>query len=301
MNNVYRLGAVSTAFVMATLSMVPATAQTADTLEDHRPVVSPDGRSLAFMSNRSGVWAVYLMPLDGSRPAQRVSSDPLGEWYPDWSPDGRTLVYHRNDRERGVSYLLTFRIATREETPLGATDARRDYARWSPDGKTLYYMCRGTGVCAISADGREQGVAFGLNANQGDPAVSSDGRWIAYVDPMPDKSEDIFIRPVNGSEPIRVTSDPGRSYGLDWSPDGRFLAYNTTIGDNLDVYIYEMATRRQRRITTHAATDHMPRWLPDGSGLLFTSERSGHERIYRINADGSGLRLIDTRGIDRPR
>lgn len=259
---------------------------------DHRPVVSPDGRTIAFMSNRSGTWSIYIMPLDGSTGPHRVSDDPRGEWYGDWSPDGSRLTYYRSDQDR--SFLRSYIVATGEEHPMGPQDGNRGGPRWTPDGETLLYTCRGLGVCAMTPEGDDRGVAYGLDGGQHDPALSPDGEWIAFVDPLVDDAQDAFIVRVDGSARIRVTEDPGRTYGVDWSPDGRYLAYNTEVDGNADIYLYDLETGSSRRLTTDAAEEHLPRWAPDGSYLVFTSDRTGAERIYRMSPDGGDLRMIVT-------
>jgi TolB protein len=285
---------------MATLIALAAIAATAqpvtaqESWEDHRPVVSPDGRNLAFMSNRSGTWSVYVMPLDGSAPARRVSDDARGEWYADWSPDGSSLVYHRSDGA-GAVFLRGLDLATGREYALGPTDGDRAGARWAPDGSAIFYRCNGVGVCRMTPDGKEIGIAFGLDSGQGDPAVSPDGRWIAYTDPL-DGSEDAFIMRTDGSDRRRITDDPGRTYGMDWSPDGRFLGYNTEVDGNAELFVFVVATGERRRLTTDPGEDHLPRWSPHGTYLVFTSDRSGRERIYRIAPDGTGLTRVETAG-----
>jgi len=261
---------------------------------DHRPVISPDGRTLAFMSDRDGTWAIYLMPLDGSAPPQRVSDDPRGEWYGSWSPDGSQLSYHRSDE--GISFLRTYIVATGEERPLGAQDGNRSGVRWAPDGHAVLYVCRPRGICAMTPEGDELGIAYGLDGGQHDPALSPDGSWIAYVDPLEDDGQDAFIQRTDGSNRIGITDDPGRTYGLDWSPDGRYLSYNTELDGNGDIYVYEVATGKHRRLTTDPTYEHLPTWSPDGTFLVFTAEQPDGERIYRIAPDGTGLQMVDTRG-----
>lgn len=266
-----------------------------ETWGDHRPVVSPDGETLVFMSNRSGTWSVYLMPLEGPPRPVRVSDDPRGEWYPDWSPDGSKLVYHRHDPDTGTSFLRLYDVSTGREEPLGAIDGNRRYARWAPDGRSLIYNCE-SGVCAMTPNGRELGTVYGLDADQYEPAPSPDGSRVAFVQQLEGDLEEAILMRTDGTERTRLTHDDGRTYGLDWSRDGRWLAYNTTVDGNSDIYLYDTRSGTHTRLTSHEASEHLPRWSADGTYLVFTSERSGAERIYRIAPDGSDLRRIPTGG-----
>ncbi|MBC7771342.1 MAG: PD40 domain-containing protein, partial [Pyrinomonadaceae bacterium] len=67
---------------------------TADPGQDVMPTVSPDGKRVAFASNRSGSWDVYVMTSSGGQAVQ-VTSDPAHELHPSWSPDGTQLVFSR--------------------------------------------------------------------------------------------------------------------------------------------------------------------------------------------------------------
>lgn len=288
--------AVAASIACATLIGPATVVEAQETWGDHRPVVSPDGRSLAFMSDRSGTWAVYIMPFDGSAPARRVSDDPRGEWYADWSPDSRRLVYHRSDPDRGTTFLRGYDTATRAEYALGPADGDRAGARWAPDGSAIYYRCGDRGVCRMSTDGQELGAAFGLDGGQSGATVSPDGQWVAYIDPLEDGAQDAFIMRTDGAGLRRVTDDPGGTYGIDWSPDGRFLAYNTEVDGNAEIFVFDVQTGEHRRLTDDPGEDHLPRWAPDGAWLVFTSDRTGVERVYRIAPDGTGLRRIDTGG-----
>ena len=261
---------------------------------DHRPVVSPDGSTLAFMSDRTGTWVVYTMPLDGSASPERVSDDPRGEWYPDWAPDGTEITYYRQDGE--AAFLRSFNVRTGRERALGPTDGYRAGPRWTPDGSRILYRCGETGVCAMTPEGGDLGVAYGLGSGQHGAALSPDGQRVLFVERTEEAGEEAFVMGIDGSERRRLTNDSGRTYGLDWSPDGRYVSYNTEVDGNADIYVLELATGERRRLTSHPAYDHLPRWAPGGEYLVFSSDREGGERVFRIDPDGSNLARIDTGG-----
>ena len=112
---------------------------------------------------------------------------------------------------------------------------------------------------------------------------------MALFTPPPERTRSLEFQLALG-----LTRDEGRTYGLDWSPDGRYLSYNTDVGGNADVYVYDTESGEHTRLTTHPAEDHLPRWSPDGRFLVFTSDRTGAERIYRMDVDGGGLEMIRT-------
>ena len=57
-----------------------------------QPTWSPDGRFIAYSSNQSGNFDIWVQALGGGR-ASRVTTDPSNDWQPDWSPDGNSIAF----------------------------------------------------------------------------------------------------------------------------------------------------------------------------------------------------------------
>lgn len=73
--------------------------------EEQHPEVSPDGKQIAFMSDRDGNHEIYVMNIDGSN-QKRLTNNDVNDWYPSWSPDGSKLIFSSlRDREKSI-YMM---------------------------------------------------------------------------------------------------------------------------------------------------------------------------------------------------
>lgn len=100
---------------------------------------------------------------------------------------------------------------------------------------------------------------------------------------------DLYMSSPDGLQITRLTTnasvDEGSTPRL--SPDGTKIAFTSTINDNTDIYILDIASGLINRITDAQERDAAPSWSPDGQKLTFESFRDGNLEIYIVNADGS--------------
>src|SRR5262245_34546879 len=90
--------------------------------------------------------------------------------------------------------------------------------------------------------------------------------------------------------PAQPTDGP-EFYNVEWSPDGRTIAFDSTRDGKSAVFTVSL-DGALHRLTSAAAVDYQPTWSRDGRQLLFVSERDGHGEIYCMNADGSEQRRL---------
>ena len=81
-----------------------------------------------------------------------------------------------------------------------------------------------------------------------------------------------------------------------YSPDRTRIAFSSDrfSSGGYDVYVADADGKNPKRLTTDPGQDMQPVWMPDGGGLVFTSNRSGTNQLYRMNADGSEVRELTT-------
>ncbi len=126
----------------ALLAGEPARARrtVASTRDDESPAVSPDGRKLAFASDRSGFTEVWVSDIDGSDPTQLTFLEHLAG-SPSWSPEGKSILF--DSRSEGNAHLFSISASGGPPTKISAEDGVLPLA--SQDGKWIYYSSRSSG------------------------------------------------------------------------------------------------------------------------------------------------------------
>jgi Tol biopolymer transport system component len=185
---------------------------------DSYPTVTPDGRYVAFASQRTGAfeYALWRMDVDGSNRRQLT----LGA-APTCSPDGRWIVYGQSGR--------LWKIGIDGGSPVQLTDFRADLLSISPDGKQVaYYSTEGPHLGLIPFDGGPATKIVELTPSSRSinqvPRWTPDGRALAYIDRRGGVGN-IWSVPISGGQPQQLTyftSD--EVYAFAWSRDGQWLA-----------------------------------------------------------------------------
>jgi Tol biopolymer transport system component len=191
--------------------------------------ISPDGRWLAFDSDRGGNQQIYRLPLAGGEPEQLTAGmEPA--FAPDVSPDGREIVYH--SFRGGVRQL--FVIAADGGTPKQVTRGVENVhsGRWSPDGQTLSFNVGelNTPSQAIKVVSRGTDQAWGsprlVRRDRTWGIWSPDGLSILMVDPRGRPRRELVVLR-GGQERVLVgLRDSTRVLGRgEWSQDGRVIYF----------------------------------------------------------------------------
>ena len=224
------------------------------------------------------------------------------------SPDGRYLSFTDWDTgDLAVRDLIDGR--NRRLTNTGGWEVSGDYAEYSvisPDGRQVAYAWftdkggRPDATCACRYDVR----VLPLPAADARPRVvhqSDETVWARPVAWAPDGRRLFIVRELrDGTNQLAVVTLSDGSLrvlkSLDWrypdrmaaSPDGRFVAFDAPAeSDDLtrDIYVLAVDGSRETTVVRHPAHDHAPVWSWDGSHLLFVSDRSGSEAVWRVPVD----------------
>ena len=108
---------------------------------------------------------------------------------------------------------------------------------------------------------------------------------------------EIWICDNEGSNLFQLTSLKKLfTNGPSWSPDGKFIVFDTILERKQDLYIVNVEGGNPRRLTTHPDVDWLAAWSKDGEWIYFASHRTGKNQVWKIKPDGSGLKQLTQNG-----
>jgi serine/threonine-protein kinase len=190
--------------------------------------LSPDGRQLAVAIRNEAGEDLWVKQLDRG-PATRLTSSPGLDRRPSWSADGTRILF-ASDRGETRSLWSARADGVGEPELEIALDAQIDQGLWSPDGEWLIYRVGATAgvrdifALRLTGDSATIAVSADPEADEDSPAISPDGRWIAYVSNESGTPE-VYVRPFPNTQDQRVQVSFGGAVAPAWTPDGDQLLY----------------------------------------------------------------------------
>ncbi len=239
--------------------------------EETLGVYSPDGSRIAFASNRSGSWEIWMANADGSDSRKLTSYASAPAHSPQWSPNGQLLAFAHMDEGNADIYAMTPEgSAIRRLTVDPAGD---ETPSWSQDGRWLYFSSNRSGtfdIWKLAIDQPAQVIR--VTQEGGTNPVESADRRLFYNRGGPTTLE-IWSRPVNGGDESRVLGPIKGALTSSWVPDLHGIYF---IEPAWRIAYYEFATGRTKPIVT-LTKDAMVgnpglALSPDGRWLLYGAQ-----------------------------
>ncbi|HEY3158596.1 MAG TPA: protein kinase [Vicinamibacterales bacterium] len=249
-------------------------------VEDYT-TVAPDNGTVAYESNETGNWDIWVAPAGGGQAVNRTSDHAGVDRYPSWSPDGRSIAFW-SDRDGGGYFVMPALGGTSSRliaTP-GTDHARHSAPEWSADGTrlavTTYTVSGGfehfVDIISIATGKSTRMRLPGSEASRLDLSWSPDTRYLAYVDGVQQVSEVAHLRVLrlaDGASSIIINTG-AKVRRPQWSRDGRYLFYVCNCVGPTDLW--------RRRIVDGAGAGE-PERLTNGLEI----------RDFRFSRDGSRL------------
>jgi hypothetical protein len=278
------------------------------------PTLSPDGRTIAFLSNGNALRGqvfidLWLADAETGKRIRRVVRSTFDPGFEElrvlysqsaFSPDGRSLAITAQREGRDVLYLFdlqsgreTRRFDLNLESVTGPT--------WSPDGRRLVFSGNHGGITdlyMINADGKNFRQLTDDRYADLQPQWSPDGKTIAFASDRDSASFELLeFRPLKitlmdvatGNITV-LPNQSGLNINPQWSPDGRSIAYVSDRSGTANVFLYELDARIHYQLTNvvgsvTALTEMSPAisWAREADRLAFTYFENGEYTIWSVN------------------
>jgi len=196
---------------------------------DFDPAWSPDGKKIAFTSLRTGRPHIFVFNLDTSE-LQELSATRYFDRQPTWSPSGMQIAFVRTNIFDQIWIMADSGMLDEQFTISG--DANDQTPVWSPDGQIIYYsQVRNNNVntwlTALRYEDRKTSKEFripvenfGAYGPMYKPSVSADGYYLTFESWPDGTNHDIYRMAINGSDIVRLTTDPAADFSPSWRPVG---------------------------------------------------------------------------------
>lgn len=274
---------------------------------------SPDGQTVAFVSNLSGRNNIWTVAADGGWPMQLTVSDQR-QTSPTWSPDSKWIAY-MSDYDGDEQWDI-FLVSPKTGKVVNLTNTREiaeESPTWSPDGRYLAYMIKPKTSSVFEIDVYDTVLRDVKHVTTGTakdrmnvaPIWSADGKFIFYTQEQAKGTDsNIFVGEVESGVSTLLTPHEGEKLyaANDTSPDGKYLLITSNAANGYDnAGLLDVATKKIHWLTQDKWEIAGDSFSPDGKSLIYTANVDGNNDIYLYEvAAGKARALPLPKGLNWP-
>ena len=247
---------------------------------------------------------------DGNR-RDLTGADRAGAFAPSWSYDDKLIAFVRGNSGflsgtdiGNIAPSSIWVMKSEGGPPVRVSDESHLNTApvWTPDGSLLYVSSLGGSrdvyVQRLNGDLTPHGAPVRLTTglNPHTISISRDGKLLAYS--AFTTVANIWTAAPRGSDVASAAQAKPVTAGNQTvefgsvSPDGKWLAYDSNVNGNQDIYKVSLTGGDPEQLTRNAFDDFHPAWSPDGSEIAFYSVQNGTRDIFVMNADGTNIRPV---------
>ena len=261
---------------------------------------SPVGDVIAFQSDRTLNWDLYVMDENGSRDSS-ITDHPEHDEMPVFSPNGEFITFTstRDDtgkEDRVDTYRNIYLLDLQNDIEARVTEYAGDdwYPAFTNKDNEILFVSEKDDPRDVEFQDRwsdiyrknlKDGSVIRLTQNQADdgtPAVTRDGKWILFSSNR-DGMYQIYRMNRKGNVIERLTFIDGNCSAPHISHDGRKIVFSAEVNGNYDIYMMQISGKKLMRMTCDPAQDGYPCFSPDGTRIIFHSNRRGKFQIFWID------------------
>jgi Tol biopolymer transport system component len=249
---------------------------------------SPDGSRMGVAWFTGGKYFLGFADSTGVNARQVTTEgfEQLDGSAPAWSPDGRGLMYTSRRTGKGDVWVLPADGGSPRQL---TRDVRDDWAgAWSPDGSWVAFLSNRGGqrdVWLVPSDGGTEVRVTNDGAEEDNVQWIPGTTRVAYTTGSPTRT--LWTMDVTTGRERQLTPDSLRTGGWNTSPDGKEVVYEVQRGGGVsEIWLAPIEGGAPKLLVGGGSANSSCLWSPDGSRILFLSNRGGNEDIYVINPTG---------------
>jgi len=251
---------------------------------------------IAFVSNTSGNWELWVMDANGDNKRQ-LTYTPIDERSPSISPDGKKIVYTTN---AGDIWIVN--VMTKQTKKLNLELKNINHCRFSPDGKRIIFTVfhepkmDDSNIWIVDINGVNLRKLVDQRDIQLYPDFHLNGKKIIYSStiyaPFYVIWHDLWVINLDGTGAERILCNDAANIQAKWSPDGKKIVFASNKTGNMEIWLMDIESKKLKQLTYNPAYDASPCWSPDGEYICFISNRCGKMGIWIMDKNGKNLKQL---------